>query len=860
MNDIDPRRRDFCIAAAAAVGAVSGATSRGAAAGSPGHEDNPRPSPTAPAVSGSGDQRLWDHEPSLWEAACTYRLFRPLSPVFGWEGPSGGAFGREYSREPRWKFTEGIHLGKPGASVAAPGPEFAGPLGEGVNLANGRVFSTFWGTPERMVVSIGKTDVFNRAAMHLTSSMKPVGQILILAEDFAGIPQPEVCTTVHDGVHRLALANAAAAAEFQVLLTGRETNVFAIKATLSNLLRPFAVRVSRHADTLGELPDPEAGQDGQFVWIRQSFAAEKTFPQGFDYCLVARIVGGAASLQTTTMQAGLGAPVPFRDDSTPGSAATATLAAEPKRDVVIYATVVTRAEADDPLAEAKRRLEAAGEAGFDTLAARSREWYRELYDRRERGRIFTGSFDDAKDVTLPFIFQSRDLSRHTYHSDPDPIRFEGDGNYNVMECDSVFWSGLQCFNEELYTGDYVASRDETIASYYVNLFRLWRPAWEAHAKAAGMPGLLMLRGYVPPVTADVYASPDPFAMDGCDWATMIWAFKCVWDAFDYGDHGEDFLPDTVYPSLRGIADFFAAKVQQGDDGCYHIEPSQLREGPIGRDAVDCVGAIKWAFRTAIAAAEQLAIDADRQAIWRERLARMKPYDVVAAEDGKPVWASFVKDGTPVGRGGGAGFLVNAVDEINLESPRAIRALAQRSNRSAYNGSPLARLVDCLLGENPDRLCMGSNPVWIWLFAHPAWMVYYAQKSRHGDFARDLALQTRPQKAIACWLEPERLLNSRSGTIFFFPCVPSDFDVAFRDFQARGGFLVSAERRGGRVTHAEIKARRDGPCAVMNPWPGRLLRIVELPRETPVAFVKTRGKHEFAARTGTTYLLRPGEAS
>jgi hypothetical protein len=28
----------------------------------------------------------------------------------------------------------------------------------------------------------------------------------------------------------------------------------------------------------------------------------------------------------------------------------------------------------------------------------------------------------------------------------------------------------------------------------------------------------------------------------------------------------------------------------------------------------------------------------------------------------------------------------------------------------------------------------------------------------------------------------------------------------------------------------------------------------------VAFVKTRGKHEFAARTGTTYLLRPGEAS
>jgi hypothetical protein len=506
MNDFNASRREFCIAAAA--GACGGAArARNADQGS-GESGEARASTGSSATSPPGERRLWDREPSLWEGACTYRLLRPLSPVFGWEGPSGGAFGREYSREPGWKFTEGIDLGKPGAAVAAPGPDFAGPLGEGVNLANGRVFGSFWGTPDRMVLSIGKSDVLNRAAMHLTSSMKPVGQVQILAADFAGTPQPEVCTTVHDGVHQLSLAGAAAAAEIQLLLTGKATNVVALEASLSNLSRSFSVRLFRHADTLGELPDPEAGHDGDFFWIRQSFAAEKTFPQGFEYVLVARIAGGAAPIQTATMQAGLGAPVPFRDDSTPGSAATATLAAMSKRDVVIYATVVTRAEADDPLAEAKRRLEAAGQAGFDTLAVRNREWYRELYDRRERGRIFTGTFDDAKDVTLPFIFQSRDLSRHIYHSDPDPIRFEGDGNYNVMESDGVFWSGLQCFNEEIYTGDYVAARDETIANYYVNLFRLWRPAWEAHAKAAGMPGLMMLRGYVPPVKADVYSSPD----------------------------------------------------------------------------------------------------------------------------------------------------------------------------------------------------------------------------------------------------------------------------------------------------------------------------------------------------------------
>jgi hypothetical protein len=208
MSNFDKGRRDFCIGATA--GALSGVMADGKAGEGPGADDTTKASPGASGVSRPGERHLWDREPSLWEEACRYRLIRPLSAVFGWEGPSGGAFGGEYSREPGWKFTAGIDLAKPGASVAAPGPDFTGPLGEGVNLANGRVFSSFWGTPDRMVLSIGKTDVFNRAAMHLTSSMKPVGQILILAGDFAGIPQPEVCTSVHDGVHRLSLAHAAA--------------------------------------------------------------------------------------------------------------------------------------------------------------------------------------------------------------------------------------------------------------------------------------------------------------------------------------------------------------------------------------------------------------------------------------------------------------------------------------------------------------------------------------------------------------------------------------------------------------------------------------------------------------------------
>lgn len=74
--------------------------------------------------------------------------------------------------------------------------------------------------------------------------------------------------------------------------------------------------------------------------------------------------------------------------------------------------------------------------------------------------------------------------------------------------------------------------------------------------------------------------------------------------------------------------------------------------------------------------------------------------------------------------------------------------------------------------------------------------------------------------------PEQLINSRSGRIHLFPAVPEKATVAFREMQARGGFAVSAECVRGRATYVEIKARRDGVCRLMNPWPGKPVTIRE----------------------------------
>jgi hypothetical protein len=783
------------------------------------------------------NDRLWDKEKSLWEEAQSFKIVRPLSANFGWEGPAG-------TRDPS-------------RGVPPAGPGFAGPLGQGVNMSNSRVQSSLWGTPDRLVISISKTDVINRAGISFTRGKKPVGQILLMAPDLAGAEQPPVTTHVHDGVNTLTATKDNTSAKVDVMLSDKESNVFTIRARYRGLTQAPAVRLYRHKDRFGELPDPESGDENGFFWIRQSFAAEKTFPDGFDYYLVGRIARNKNPRpEHAMMREGLGAPVPFRDAANPGTAVTATAADTADQELVIHVTVVTRAESDDPLATAKRRLQAAEKAGFERLRGHNMKTYRGWFEDRERGRIFTGDFADARDTIMPFLYQSAFQFRHTYNSNPDPTRFEGDANYNQLESDEVNWSGLPCFNEELYTGDFVAGRDETVGDYYVKLFNFWRPAWEEKSKSMGHHGLLILRGYVPPIKNDVYSSPDAHAMNGKDWASMVWAFKSVWDAYDYGDRDEAFLKEKVYPSLSGIADFFASLVVMKDDGFYHIEQSQVREEDHGQNAIDCIGAAKWAFRTAIQASSTLKADADKRKVWQERLDKMKPYDIIENDEGEPILASLIKDGKPVVAGhGGAHFLVNLADEINLQSPRELRETAIRSNLFRH-GQPMNRQVEYLLGDSPDTLVMTNNYGWIHMFAHPAWLMYYAQKSGQGDFARTGPLDTQARKTIACWLEPERLCNSRSGTIFFFPAVPTNIGIAFKDFQARGSFLVSGELKDGKVTHAEIHARRNGPCSFMNPWPGKTPKVRQLPENTIAETTADSDKLTFNAQAGKTYLIVP----
>lgn len=67
---------------------------------------------------------------------------------------------------------------------------------------------------------------------------------------------------------------------------------------------------------------------------------------------------------------------------------------------------------------------------------------------------------------------------------------------------------------------------------------------------------------------------------------------------------------------------------------------------------------------------------------------------------------------------------------------------------------------------------------------------------------------------------EMLLQSHTGVVRVFPAIPEAWrDVSFWELRAMGAFLVSAERKAGKVWQVEIVAEKGGKLRLFNPFSG-----------------------------------------
>jgi hypothetical protein len=855
------KRRNFIktsLAASATV-AVPGFLTRLAAQVSPSNTSAP---PSAPLP--------WEREMLLWEGAQSVVLENTLSrtnPL-----PDSGGFG---------------------ASQA-------------MTINNLKMRTTMWGSPDRITISLNKNNVWDRrVCLHSLQAptlqeitegvfapanqdyvgiaaasdtlrpksygylrkeggmydgyrqpmeypfpcMKPVGQIILGMDALSGAAAPGVTQSCANGVVKLQVAKDNAKASLEYVL-GMTNNIYAIRGTFEGMSAPIWLRLYRHRDTshLSYMRDdgtytrrgteldkafnfpmeaPTSEQDGEYFWIRQKMPAEKTFPDGFEYVLMGVLIAPRQiELKVVEGETGLGTkPSDARIAAAPGAAATAIFtpgAGGALEALVAVVTTMDVTDGTDVVAVAKKRLVEAQTGGFGGVARENGRWWNAFYDKRENGRIFHGDSGTDCSDNIRALYRSYAES-HGGGTKTDMRHLECSASYGLPEKDIQNWNSEPCYNEVFTTGRYVHNWADS-EEMWKQLVWHWMPGGKQNARDMfNMPGMCIVHGYLPPIKPDIYVHTT-ITLEFC-LGTMAEIIKPVWDEWDYGGDIK-VLREECYPLMREMALFYAAYAKKEEDGYYHVIPSMEEERwgwypKFGRnkDVTSSLCMFRWALNKAADAAELLGLDADQGGHWREVAAQLVPYATWKTAEGleyagqpgvEPRRLPEDHFGEP------AMYPALLADEINLDSPQEQKDMMLRTVK-ALRTAGVASETTLLLGVAPDAT---------------------TGRRRTSD-------------------DVEALCNSRSGRIHLFPVSPSADVVAFRNFQARGGFLISACKNAGGVYHVEIQSRRDSPCQVMNPWPGKPVVVHEADRTEPAPIQVDKSNGEcvvFATRAGHTYSL------
>lgn len=289
----------------------------------------------------------------------------------------------------------------------------------------------------------------------------------------------------------------------------------------------------------------------------------------------------------------------------------------------------------------------------------------------------------------------------------------------------------------------------------------------------------------------------------------------------------DFLKDRAYPYAKDVATFLEQQTRLDGDGRRMLEFSSSPE--INNNSLSAwftdftnydLALTRFAFLAASEMADSLRL-ASEAAHWR-RLSEQLPE-----------------------------FALDADGALGIAPSLPYRA-SHRHFSHAMAIHPLG-LIDVCQGEKQKAIVDSTlaglhrhGPDW-WTGYSYAWLGNLEARAHHGreaaealrTFAQCFCLrnsfhangdQTRTGKsrftyrpftlegnfAFAAGVQ-EMLLQSHTGVIEVFPAVPEEWqDVSFSHLRAMGAFIVSAERKGGRVVSLTVQSERGGLLRLRHP--------------------------------------------
>ena len=742
-------------------------------------------------------------------------------------------------------------------------------------LCNDDIGVILWGPDSAPTLSIGKSDVWDRrlppteepvltlaemmrmaregdpaildGAPHYTAynsydfpCPKPVGQLILL------LPFLETTGTLsfEPGKNEAVLVASAGVKQLRLrIFVSSVRNLIAMRGHAQGL-EPgdVAIRLWRHCDTIepgGELhptlgrnvspedfeplPAPRAGSNDTAFWIAQDFGAEKTFPDGFSSVLACRVVGAGVQCEALEGTQGLGTPMIAEKEGrlshglykrftpineAPGAAVTATPVLL-DGDFDVLAAIVTTQDSVTPRSRAFDLLQEAEALGAEALWEEHRA---NLAEHENRPHARAWAADGSIAVDAPWGGVPNHVRPAGYYGDV-PLCSVDSTKFCFQ--DSGRWHADFHFNEVDATGPCILRQYDLLAPYYDMIYTML-PMAQANAREVyGCAGAMYPLVHYP-LKAErvihVHVTWEQSIEITALLARPFWLrFLYTWDTA--------FLRDKAYPVLREGARFYAAFLERGEDGLYHVFPTVspehrgiTRNLEFNRDSQSGITLIRYHLRAAARAARLLGLDGEEAGLWESIAERMPPYPTIDTAEGRifidvagaePIEYNIAVPLTAVFWG----------DDIGLDSPPEQIELTRRT--------------------------LEAIDVW-----EPHQGYLKSVRRRLGIYRAEDGMTV------------ENLLQSYTGVIRVFPAVPADFEGGFANLGAQGAFVVGAERTKDGVKSVTVHSLAGNPCVFANPWPETQpgVQCVETGDATRPA--ADAGLLRFDTEAERTYLITP----
>ena len=306
-----------------------------------------------------------------------------------------------------------------------------------------------------------------------------------------------------------------------------------------------------------------------------------------------------------------------------------------------------------------------------------------------------------------------------------------------------------------------------------------------------------------------------------------------------GKREENLLTQQIYPFLKDAVAFYQDYATKGDDGLFHITPTDARETYWRvQDGMTDISALREALPILIKESQRLKLDADLRPGWEEFLAKLAPLPEnqekkiyapcvfpadIPATNNPLILKLYNEPGKNIARNithktNGENVELDFIYPFGLAGigsanyDQAVRTYENRqfTGSGGWDWTPVcaARLG---LAEEAARLQIvhcRSTQTWPQGFWYSPAGVFWANGLADVPYF--------DSSGVNATTTTEMVLQSYNGLIRVWPAAPKAWNGVFQ-LCAESGFLVTSERSGGIIKYVALESFFGDPCRIVNPW-------------------------------------------